>query len=77
MDVDDQNIDPGLQSKAKKVKPPVQPTRKKPGCPSKTDQKARTDPIPDDQDNIATSQFLQPVTPPRKAGKKDIHQNPG
>jgi hypothetical protein len=48
------------------------PLAKKPGRPSKTDQKARTDPIPDDQDNIATSQFLQPVTPPRKAGKKDI-----
>ncbi|EDR10724.1 uncharacterized protein LACBIDRAFT_315425 [Laccaria bicolor S238N-H82] len=75
MDIDDQNHDSDLQSKAKKLKPPVKPTCKKPGRPSKTDQKARTDPIPDDQDNIATSQFLRPVTPPNKAGKKDTTAN--
>ncbi|CAA7266304.1 unnamed protein product [Cyclocybe aegerita] len=60
--------------KAKKPGPPQQPTRKKPGRPSKKGQAIRTDPLPD-QDTVMSSQFLQPLTPPQKANKKDPNAN--
>lgn len=53
----------------------TQPTQKISGRPSKKNLKSRTDPIPDDQTNVAASQFLQPVTPPRKVGQKDTSSN--
>ncbi|PPQ94361.1 hypothetical protein CVT25_000625 [Psilocybe cyanescens] len=69
IEVDDEDSNSGLQSNIRKPNPPVKPTYKQSGHPSKRDQKSRTDPIPDDQ-NMAASQFLQPVTPPQKVDKK-------
>ncbi|KAF8158136.1 hypothetical protein B0H34DRAFT_707671 [Crassisporium funariophilum] len=41
----DEDSDAGLQPTFKKSKPPIKPTCKKSGCPSKKDLKPRTDPV--------------------------------
>ncbi|PPQ91602.1 hypothetical protein CVT25_012956 [Psilocybe cyanescens] len=74
MEVDNEDSNSGLQSNIRKPNPSVKPTYKQSGCPSKRDQKSRTDPILDDQ-NMAASQFLQPVTPPQKVNKKNTSMN--